>query len=84
MSVNEKRLDSVYKVMVTVMLPIVVFFLIRLVNTVDSTLDRQQRQEIITVGIQKDVDELKKFQERSLNMFVDYFNRKDKEEKQNK
>lgn len=76
---NERRLDSVYKVAVTIMLPVLGFFLWRLVNQIDQTAERQYKVEITVVGIQKDVDKLNAFQERSINMFVEYFNKKDKE-----
>lgn len=83
MSVQDRKdaLQSTYHIMVIVGLPIIGFFLIRLVDLVDTTVDRQQRLEISTMGISKDVDDLKKFQERSINMFFDYVTRKEKDDK---
>lgn len=83
MSVPPRKeiLQGVYYLVVIFGIPMIGFFLVRLVNLVDTTVDRQQRLEISTMGISKDVDDLKKFQERSINMFFDYVNRKEKQDK---
>lgn len=78
---DKEKLGALYRLVVIVALPIIGFFLIRLVNLVDATVDRQQKIEIILVGTSRDIDELKKFQNRSLDMFIDYFNRKDEEDR---
>ena len=81
---NQKRYDNFVKGALVVTFTINGFFTGRVVVQGDNNSERQGQQEAKIAVIQNDVAELKKFQERQLNMFMDYFNRKDRMDDENK